>query len=299
MAVSLTFPRANSTLEGAIQTFRWSFDRLPIEDSWIYVGSSVGQFDHGRRNTRTDTSSTLSGMPTDRSTVYVRLYYKTGGLWLSVDEPFQASASASLPTIEAPPPTRQLSSSSQTFRWNFRGYEVSASWLYLGDVVGGSNYYAIETRTNTSASVELLPTDEGTLFARLYYKIGNSWFFTDETYTAAAFQPPTKGELTKQLQGLVGVSADGVIGRLSRGALNRNWLGRVEGFDPSFAERFSNDGELVKWVQERIIAQGGTAVTSNGVYDRATEAAVTSHLARGGIVAAESYLRLLEPSITP
>lgn len=298
MAVSITSPRSGANLDGAIQTFRWNFDRLPIEDSWIYAGSRVGGFDYGRRNTRGNTSSTLSGMPTDRSTVYVRLFYKTGGLWLSVDETFQAAGSPGLPTIEAPPPGRQLNSSSQTFRWNFRGYDVNASWLYIGDAVGGSDYYAIETGTRTSTSVELLPTDESTLYVRLYFKIGNSWFYTDETYMAAAFQPPTTDQLAKQLQSLVGVSSDGIIGRQSRAALNRNWLGRVEGFDPSFAERFSNDVELVRWVQERIIAQGGPAVASDGAYDRATEAAVVTHLAKGGIVAAESYLRLLEPTLT-
>lgn len=100
--------------------------------------------------------------------------------------------------------------------------------------------------------------------------------------------------LIRQLQSLVGASADGIIGPRTRAALNRNWLGRDESFDPSVANVFVNNPRVIEWVQARINARDGFSVAVDGRFGRRTEAAVKTLLGRGGIVTADSFLLLLE-----
>ena len=53
----------------------------------MFVGNSVGSYDIGYYPTSgtTGTSTTISGLPTDRRTLYVRLYTAIGGTWYSRD----------------------------------------------------------------------------------------------------------------------------------------------------------------------------------------------------------------------
>ncbi|MEL6982351.1 MAG: hypothetical protein AAFO29_08005, partial [Actinomycetota bacterium] len=78
---------------------------------------------------------------------------------------------------------------------------------------------------------------------------------------------------------------------------NRNWTGRPGSFDPSFAERLTNDEDVVRWVQRRLQAQGRGEVVENGDFDSVTETAAIAALGRGGVVAAESFQSLLDPAI--
>jgi hypothetical protein len=110
---------------------------------------------------------------------------------------------------------------------------------------------------------------------------------------------PDPDVLVRQLQRLVGVSADGIVGPRTRAALNRNWLGFDDGFDPSVADTFVNNPRLVEWVQSRVNAQPGFALGVDGRYGRQTANAVQGLLRRGGVVTAESYLALTEANPGP
>jgi hypothetical protein len=104
---------------------------------------------------------------------------------------------------------------------------------------------------------------------------------------------PDRDTLVRQLQALVGTSPDGVIGPLTVDALNRNWLGRDESFDPSVANTFLNNPRVIEWVQARVNARDGFSVAVDGQFGPRTEAAVRTLLGRGGIVTAESFLLLV------
>ncbi len=105
---------------------------------------------------------------------------------------------------------------------------------------------------------------------------------------------PTQDELTRELQALVGTAADGIVGPQTLAALNRNWLGRDESFDDSVAETFSNNPRVIEWVQARINTKDGFSVVVDGDFGPATEGAVKTYLGRGGVVTAESFLKLVE-----
>ena len=70
--VSSITPPDGSTLTGASQAFSWTGDFL---EYWMYVGTSVGAKDiYNSGSLGTATSTTVTGLPTDGSTVYVRLW---------------------------------------------------------------------------------------------------------------------------------------------------------------------------------------------------------------------------------
>ncbi len=105
---------------------------------------------------------------------------------------------------------------------------------------------------------------------------------------------PDRDTLIRQLQSLAGATPDGIVGPETMAALNDNWLGNDASFDPSVADTFVNNPRLVEWVQTRINAREGFALTVDGVFGPRTEAAARTLLERGGIVTAESYLLLVE-----
>lgn len=303
----ITSPASGSTLRGSIQVFVWDLEGLTvennvIENAFLYVGSTRGGTQYGARRIAVSNAASsepanetsIGRLPSDGSTVHVRLWYRSGGVWRFFDEEYTAASAENLPAFTDPPPDGSLVGTTQTFRWNFNDLPVTGSWLYVGDTIGGSDYAARPTGTDTSATVAGLPTDQRTVHARLYFQVARVWYNVDGSYASVSVVPPTRDELTRELQRLVGTTPDGIVGPLTRAALNRNWLGRPDGFDPSFAERFVNDADLVRWVQRRINTRAATSLELNGTYDRTTERAVVAHLDRSGVVAAESYVALLD-----
>lgn len=105
---------------------------------------------------------------------------------------------------------------------------------------------------------------------------------------------PDRDTLIRQLQSLVGTTADGIVGPQTLAALNRNWVGRDESFDPSVADSFVNNPRVVEWIQTRVNARDGFSVAIDGQYGPRTEASVKTMLSRGGVVTAESFLLLVE-----
>ncbi|MEM7323881.1 MAG: N-acetylmuramoyl-L-alanine amidase [Actinomycetota bacterium] len=105
---------------------------------------------------------------------------------------------------------------------------------------------------------------------------------------------PDRDTLIRQLQRLVGVSADGIVGPLTIAALNRNWLGRDQSFDSSVADTFTNNPRVIEWVQTGLNRRDGVSLTVDGDFGPATEAAVVTVLDRGGVITAESFLQLVE-----
>jgi hypothetical protein len=295
MDPAITAPNPGATLRGSVQVFEWDLGGIPIESAWLYAGSSLGGSQYGSRFVGSDTETSVGNLPTDGSTVFVRLWYRVSGQWLRLDEEYVAAADAALPAITDPTSGGRLDGQTHTFRWTFSGLAVEAAWLYVGSEVGGSDYAATFVGAATSTTVDGLPTDESDVFTRLYFRLAGWWYLVDDQFISGGLVIPDTDTLTRELQALIGVTADGDAGPRTRAALNRNWLGRAQSFDPSFAARFENSDDLIRWVQRRMNTRAGLGVTVSGNFDAATEAAVIEHLGRGGVVAVESYLTLLQP----
>jgi hypothetical protein len=85
-------PVPGSTLSGSTETFQWSANGAGVTEWWLYAGTSVGGKElYDSRSLGTSTSTTVAGLPTDGSTVWVRLWYLTDD-WYSVDFTYTAAA---------------------------------------------------------------------------------------------------------------------------------------------------------------------------------------------------------------
>ena len=191
-APTIDAPVPGATLDGAEQTFVWSANGTGADQWWLYVGDEPG----GRRfaNTRNlgnVTSIALGGLPTDGSTVHVRLWYRTGdgGTWQSIDESYTAATLAgTTPTIDAPVPGATLDGAEQTFTWSANASGADRWWLHVGSAAGGKDLHdSGALGTATSAAVGGLPTDGSTVYVRLWYRTGDSgaWGRIDQSFTAA------------------------------------------------------------------------------------------------------------------
>jgi hypothetical protein len=179
----LTAPTPQAVLSGSSVTFTWSANAVATQ-YWLSVsGASLGGNELYNQSTGTARSTSVSGLPTDGRTIYVRLWYLTGGTWLFSDYLYTASGSAQEPRMTAPAPGATIASASQTFGWS-AGTGFSQYWVYVGSSVGGYDLYNKSTGTNLSAAVSNLPTDGRTLYVRLWFLSGTTWLFNDFTYYA-------------------------------------------------------------------------------------------------------------------
>jgi len=81
---TLTSPAPNSTLTGATETFSWT-QVSGATAYWLYIGTSVGTRDILSRQMNLKTSTSVTGLPTDGSTLHIRVWYQVNGAWQSRD----------------------------------------------------------------------------------------------------------------------------------------------------------------------------------------------------------------------
>jgi hypothetical protein len=135
------------------------------------------------------TSREVTGIPTNSSTIYVRLYYLANGVWKTID--YQYTAAPPVPQIVSPPAGTQLPGATVTFTWTTNGAAVTEWRLLIGNTAGASDIYdSLPLAAQTlSTTVTGLPLDERQLFARLSYVIDGATSVRDFTYTAGRPSP--------------------------------------------------------------------------------------------------------------
>lgn len=191
---ALISPTNGSVLPGSTVTFLWSAG-VGVSQYWLYVSKvAPGGGDLDSVNAGSQTALTLSNLPLDGSTVYVRLSSLLSGAWQAADYEF-TSAGLSTAAMVSPANGSALPGSTVTFQWS-AGAGVSQYWLYISNVAqGGQDIYGGSQGANTSKTLTGLPTDGSTIYVRLWWEVGSVWQFQDYRYTAAAaltqIAPPT------------------------------------------------------------------------------------------------------------
>ena len=185
----ITSPISGSTLSGSSETFSLDSNGVPLTHWYFRVGSTVGANDIANQFTSgTSTSITINGLPTDSSTVYVRLMYKEAGIWkLAANYTYTASAVATSPVITSPTSGSTLSGSSETFSLDSNGVPLTHWYLRVGSTIG-ANDIANQFTAGTSNSITIngLPTDSSTVYVRLMYKEAGVWkLAANYSYTAS------------------------------------------------------------------------------------------------------------------
>jgi hypothetical protein len=179
----LTTPTPGSTLAGPSATFTWTAE-TGSAGYWLFLGTTgVGSknlYDSGEQKA---TSATFSSLPTNGETIYARVYTSYNGTLVYNDYTYKAAAQAVLTT---PTPGSLLTSSNATFDWSVAtGSGIQGYWLFLGTTgVGSKNLYDSGEQKTTSATVNNLPTDGGTVYARVYTSYNGTLVFNDYTYKA-------------------------------------------------------------------------------------------------------------------
>jgi len=87
----MTSPVAGSTLTTGTAGFQWSAGTA-VSAYWLYVGSSAGASNYQNSGNLGGSAltRTVSGLPTNGSTIYVRLYSSIGGAWQYTDYTYTA-----------------------------------------------------------------------------------------------------------------------------------------------------------------------------------------------------------------
>jgi sugar lactone lactonase YvrE len=201
---TLNTPTPGSTLTSSSVTFTW----LPgsgVSHYEFWVGTTgVGSSNLYNSGNVTATSANVSGLPTNGTTVYARLYSLISGTWQSSDYTY-TGGTATPAQLSTPAPGGTLTSTSVAFTW-LPGNNATQFELWMGTTgVGSSNLYNSGVTTATSASVTDLPGNGETVYARLYWLINGSWSSADYTYTAygsptlATMSTPTSGSVLSGL----------------------------------------------------------------------------------------------------
>jgi hypothetical protein len=180
----MSTPTPGSTLAGASQAFTWNPGNSATHFE-LWVGSTgAGSSNLYNSGNVTVTTETVNGLPNNDSTVYVRLLSLINGAWQSHDYTYTSAGTAVPASMITPTPGSQFLSSSVTFTWN-PGNSATHFELMLGSTgVGSSNLYNSGNVTVTTETVNGLPTNGETIYARLYSLINGAWQTADYTYTA-------------------------------------------------------------------------------------------------------------------
>ena len=200
--ISFTDPLPGSTLDQSTQVFTWSDNDTDVTSYWLNAGSSKGASNYfNSGNMGLVNSVSVTGLPTDGSTVFIRLWYQDSfGSWRFVDETFLTGGiNTSVPVLTYQLVDGRLTNpnGTETFTWSDNGANVTDYWLNVGSTFGASDYHRSgNIGQNTSATVTGLPTDRRSLvYVRLWYRIsGGTWDFIDEEYKV--FDPTLRPEIT-------------------------------------------------------------------------------------------------------
>jgi hypothetical protein len=184
---AMTSPTPGSTLSGATVTFQWTAG-TGVSQYWLYVSKiAVAGDELFNSSAGTLTSQIVATLPTDGSTVYVRLWSLVGSSWVYSDYTYKAAtvvASSGQAVMSSPAPGSTLSGATVTFEWT-AGTGASRYWLYVSDIaIGGSELLNSDEGSLTSATIAKLPTDGSTVYVRLWSFIGSTWVFNDYSYKA-------------------------------------------------------------------------------------------------------------------
>jgi hypothetical protein len=186
-------PASPSNLAGGSVTFQWNAVAGAYA-YWLDVGTVAGADQYYQSGSTTNTSATVTGLPTNGTAVVATLYteFSSSGPWLSSPFTYTAFSNSSQGVLTTPPPNTStpLSGTTVTFTWNL-GSGPTAYWLDVGNEPDGDEYYQSGSLAPGSGSTQSLtasglPSNGNTIYVTLYSQIGGQWSGTSYTYVASS-----------------------------------------------------------------------------------------------------------------
>jgi metallopeptidase family M12-like protein len=176
---AITSPVNGATFASSTVTFTWN-TVAGATQYFLDLSSSTGSRDI-YANYVSNSPTTVSGIPTDGRTIYVRLWTLINGAWQFNEYTYRASTSGSA-LISSPVNGSTFTSSTVTFTWNTVA-GASQYFLDLNTSPGSRDIFANYV-TGGSSTVTGIPTDGRIIYVRLWTNIGGVWVYNAYTYTA-------------------------------------------------------------------------------------------------------------------
>jgi subtilisin-like proprotein convertase family protein len=170
---------ANASVIANPQSFTWSVG-AGVAEYWLSVGTTAGGSDIYYASNGLAISRSVTGIPQDGSTVYVRLWSRLTSGWVYADYIYIGGAGV-VAEMVSPTPYSQLTSSTTAFTWT-SGTGVTEIWLTVS--AHGTLIYNASQGTATSRTLSALPNLSTPLLVRLWSLRNGAWQFLDYVYTS-------------------------------------------------------------------------------------------------------------------
>jgi hypothetical protein len=150
---AMTSPAPGSTLAGAAQNFTWTTAAGATQYA-IYAGSSPGAYNYFS-SLYGGTTGTVTGLPTNGSTVHIRLWTNFNGTWQTNDYQYTAAngggGGGGPAAMTSPAPGSTLAGASQNFAWTTAAGATGYA-IYAGSAPGAYNYLIALARLSVCTS---------------------------------------------------------------------------------------------------------------------------------------------------
>lgn len=175
-------PAQGSTLQGSAVTFTWG-GGSGVTNYYLWIGTADGI--HDLKNVAlgpSATSYTATNLPTNGTTLYVRLYSLINGAYQFNSYTYTAANPAKA-GIVSPVGGGTLPGSTVTFTWT-GGSGVTSYYFWVGTSDGAHDLKNVALGRNaTSYTATNLPTEGAMLYVRLYSLIGGTYQYNAYSYT--------------------------------------------------------------------------------------------------------------------
>ncbi len=182
---TITSPANGSTLAGSTAGFSWAAGSGALE-YFLYAGTTAGANNLYGASEGLGLSRTIANLPTNGSTVYIRLWTRAASGWTYNDYSYRAVTVTAAP----PPPATSAKASliSPAVGSTIPSANAGFSWtpasggqeyfLYVGTTQGANNLYGQSQGTATSATIARL-TASPSAWVRLWTRTAAGWAYTD------------------------------------------------------------------------------------------------------------------------
>jgi sugar lactone lactonase YvrE len=179
---ALTSPVPGAVFTGPSVTFSWKVGAPATGYSMWFGSTGVGSDNLQYTAQTTTNSTTVSRLPTNGETIYVRLCTYFNSIVRYNDYTYIAAPPGSPATMVTPTAGSALGASNVSFTWT-AGTAATEYQLWLGlSGPGSSSLYVSVWLTSTSTAVASLPAKGATVYARLYSMVYGAVQYNDYTY---------------------------------------------------------------------------------------------------------------------
>jgi uncharacterized protein YkwD len=190
-AATMSSPANGSTLSGSSASFSWTKGSGALE-YFLYAGTSAGANNIYGASAGLNTSASVGNLPTNGSTVYVRLWTRFSTGWQFADYTYRASTASTgggtttttgKAAMTSPAPGSTIHAGTATFAWtNSTG--AQQYFFYIGTTPGSNNLFGQSMGLSRSVTITGFG-QSGTVYIRLWTLLATGWQYNDYAYALA------------------------------------------------------------------------------------------------------------------